>query len=321
MTNRRQFLLAGACGAAAPAYVFGQAQPRIAMLAGIPREKSVAMPLLLGRLAELGYRDGATMSLEYRYAPRDRVSAAVRELLERRYDLIFSIGTQAIARALRDAQTSIPIVLIAVEYDPVEAGIVESLARPGRNITGVYVPVAALASKRVEIAHEILPSASRYLVLADRFTRTELEGMRKAAQARGLLLTVVEFKQPPYDLAGAFETGRKAGISGVFLPNSAELIVRRKEISALLERHGLPGFTPDAMADVPGVLASYSVDTRRFVRRAADMAERILKGAKPADLPLEQPSEFSVIINLKRAKVLGIKVPQSVLARATRVIE
>lgn len=321
MTNRRQFLLAGAFAAAAPIRVFGQASPRIAILGGIPREKSVVTPLLLERLAELGYRDGATMSVEYRYAARDRVTMAVRELLERKYDLIFSVGTQTNARALRDAGTSVPIVLIAVEYDPVEAGIVDSFARPGRNITGVYVPVSALVGKRVEIAREILPSASRYLVLADRFTRTEVQGMRKAAEARGLLLTVVEFTQQPYDLAGAFETGRKAGVRGVFLPTSAELIARRKEISALLERHGMPAFAPDALANDAGILASYSIDSRKFVRRAAEMGERILKGAKPGDIPLEQPSDFSIVINLRTAKALGIKIPSSVLGRATRVIE
>jgi putative tryptophan/tyrosine transport system substrate-binding protein len=321
MTTRRQLLVAAILGAVVPARVFAQARPRVGILAGTPREKSYATPLLLERLAELGYKDRATLAVEYRYAARlDRVPTAIRELLERKCDLIFVLATETNARALREAQSSVPVVLIA-DFDPVEAGIVESLARPGGNITGVYIPVSVLVGKRIEIAHEILPAASRYLALADPFSKSEVQGMRKAADVRGLRLTVVEFTQQPYDLAGAFETGRKEGMSGVFLPTSPEFIARRTEISALLARHRLPAFAPNSLASEPGILASYSVDSRRFIWRAAEMAARILRGAKPSDMPLEQPSEFSVVINLRTAKALGIRIPSSVLARATQVIE
>jgi putative ABC transport system substrate-binding protein len=322
MATRRQLLLATASSALGVRLAFAQSRPVVGILAPVPRVQSVVTPLLLERLAELGYRDGATMSVEYRYAARpDLASAEVRALLERKCDLIFAVGTEANARALREATSSVPVVLIAFEYDPVESGIVASFARPGRNITGVYVPVPALVGKRVEIAHEIMPTASRYLVLADRFSGTQVPSMREAADARGLQLTVVEFAQSPYDLAGAFEAGRKAGVNGVFLLLSPELFARRKEISELLGRHRLPGFAPGVMAHDAGMLASYTVDSPNFIRRAAEMGERILKGAKASNIPLEQPGEYSIVINLTTARALGIKVPYSVLSRATKVIE
>jgi putative ABC transport system substrate-binding protein len=164
MTTRRQFLVVGAFGAATSARVFAQIRPRIGILAGIPRNKSVATPLLLERLAELGYQEGKTMSIEYRHAVReDRYPALAQELLQRKCDLIFAIANVTMARTLRDARTSTPVVLLAVEYDPIESGIVASLARPGGNITGVFLPVTALIGKRVEVAQEILPTATRYL--------------------------------------------------------------------------------------------------------------------------------------------------------------
>jgi putative ABC transport system substrate-binding protein len=322
MTTRRQFLLAGALGALAAPRATAQVRVRIGILAGVPREKSVATPLLLERLAELGYREGITLAVDYRYSTKpDRYPALVRELIERKCNLVFSVGTRTAARALREAHASVPVVLIAVEYDPVETGIVESFARPGRNITGVYIPIAALAAKRVELAHEMLPATRHYLVLADRFSKTEVQGLQSAADARGLRLTVVDLAEPTHDMAAAFETGRKTGASGVLLVTSAEVVARRKEIFALIERHRLPAIVPDLLAGDPGILASYSVDGRKFARRAADMADRILKGARASEMPLEQPHEYSVVVNLRTAKTLGIAIPPSVLARATRVIE
>lgn len=132
---------------------------------------------------------------------------------------------------------------------------------------------------------------------------------------------MTEFTQTPYDLEAAFEAGRKARVNGVFVLLSVAFISRRKELSALLERYGLPAFASDAMANEPGVLASYSVDSRQFIRRAAELGERILKGAKPGDIPVEQPDEYNVVVNLRTARTLGIRIPSAVLARATRVIE
>lgn len=322
MKSRRQFLIAGALSVLAVPYSVAQTRPRVGILAGIPREKSVATPLLLERLAELGYREGTNMSVEFRHAARDdRYPALAHELIGRKCDLIFAVANAKMARALRDARTSTPVVLLAVEYDPIESGIVASLARPGGNITGVFIPSNALISKRVEIAQELLPAANHYLVLADRFSSNFLVDMRRIADARGLRLTVVEFTPASYDLAAAFETGRKARVNAVFILLSAELIARQKELSALLQHHALPGFVSDAMSNMPGALASYSIDTRKFVRLAADMGARILRGAKPIDIPMEQPNEFSTVINLRTARALGIKVPQSVAARATRLIE
>jgi putative ABC transport system substrate-binding protein len=323
MTTRRRVLIAGAVSVMASAIAIAQPQrPRIGIVAGIPREKSVATPMLLERLAELGYRDRAAPIVDYQYAARpDHYAGLARRLVDRGSDLIVVVANGAMARAVRDTGTSIPIVVIAIEYDPVAAGLVHSLARPGGNITGVYTPSAALLGKRLEVAQQLLPGANSFLVLSDRFSRSQAQGLREAADARGLRLTVIEFSGQPYDLAGAFEAGRDARAEGVFLLLAPEFIARRKELSALLERHRLPGFASDAMADDPGILASYSVDTRKFVGRAAEMCARILKGGKPGDMPLEQPSEYSIVINLRTARRLGIGIPPAVMMRATRLIE
>src|SRR5512145_3042020 len=318
MTTRRQFLLATASSALGVRLAAAQSRSRVGIVAGIPREKSLATRVLLERLAELGYREGTTISVEYRNSARvDRHPALAREMIERRCDVIFAIGQESMARALRDARTSVPVVLIATEYDPVESGIVESFARPGGNITGVYAPISALLGKRVEIAQEILPKADRFLVLADDLSKRQLDALRIVGRARGLQLTVAEFAQPPYDFASAFEDGRRAGVQGVLLLTSPEFLSSRKEITALLEQHRLPAFAPDALADLPGVLASYSIDTRKFIRRAAELGERILKGVKADENPLEQPDEYTILLNLRTARALSIKVPYSVVSRAT----
>jgi len=321
MTTRRQVLLAGALGALVSPFASPQARPpRVGILSGLPFEKSVLAPVLLKALAELGYRDGAGMVLEYRSIDGlpDRYPGVARELIARKCDVIFTFGG---TRALRDAQTSIPIVFLAFDYDPLEQGLVASFQRPGANITGVYTPAGALAAKRLEIAQEVLPGASRFLLLTDQYGKTELVALRKAAEARRVQLVLVDYEQPPYDLAAGIETGRRAGVHGVLLTTSPEFASRRAELSSLFVSYRLPAVVPAFMASQPGSLVSYSTDMLKLAQQAAAMGVRILKGAKPVDIPVEQVNEFELVVNLKMAKMLGVKIPYSVLARATKVIE
>jgi putative ABC transport system substrate-binding protein len=327
MTSRRQFLVAGALGALGALgvpYAAAQVrQPRIGILSALPLDKSLSAPLLLKSLSEFGYRDGAGMVLEFRSSNGidARYPELARDLIARGCDVIFALPAEAIARVFRDARTSVPVVFIALEYDPLERGIVDSLSRPTGNMTGVYAPTGALRAKQLEIAQEILPGASRFLVLTDESSRNQLAALKKAADTRRAQLIVVEYAQAPYDLTAGVETGRRAGVHAVIGMQSAEFAARRAELAALFASYRLPAFVPGFMATEPGILASYAVDSVKLHRRAVEIGVRILKGAKPVDIPVEQLDEFDLVVNLKTAKALGVKIPYSVLTRATRVIE
>lgn len=263
------------------------------------------------------------MVLEYRSADgfAERFPKLARELLELKCDVIFAFGPEHSARPFRDTRSAVPVVVLAIDYDPLGKGIVANLRRPGGNITGVYIPQVALAAKRLEIAQEVFPGASRFLVLGDVYTRDQLAALRKAAEARKARLTVVEFARPPYDYAGAFETGRQAGVEVFVGMASPVFAADRRKLAALLASQRLPAVgIRDTYAEA-GFLLSYGADVNKAAMRAADIGVRILKGANPADIPVEQSTEFELVINLRTAKSLGVKIPYSVLARATRVIE
>jgi putative ABC transport system substrate-binding protein len=321
--KRRRFLIASALGAIAPLGASAQTRPvRIGFLGPRSLAESFYSGPIVRRLADLGYREGAGMVLEYRATGgfADRYPKMARELVNLKCDLIFAVGPEVAVRALRDASSSIPVVFLAIDFDPLETRVVKSLGRPEANITGVYVPQGELAAKRLDIMREVLPSARRFLVLSDEFTRDQLATLRKRAEASGMKLIVAEFSKQPYDFAGAFETGRKEkaealiGLaSGVFAANLATL-------SALLAQNRLPSAgTSGAMAD-GGFLLSYGPNVPKITGRVAELGVRILKGAKPAEIPVEQADEFVLVVNAKVAKALGVKIPESVMARATRII-
>ncbi len=320
MTTRRQFLLASAIGAMAPVRAFAQTRPvRVGMLT--PRAKSFFAPGIVRRLGELGYREGSSMVLEYRHADGvvDRYPPLARELIKLKCDLIFAIGPEHAARALRDARSTAPVVFLAVDYDPVEKGIVDSLARPGGNFTGVYALNAAITLKRLEIAQELLPGATRFLVLSDVYTREQLAALKKAAEARRVQLTVAEFMQQPHEYTAAFEAARQARAEALIVLTSPVFADHRAAISSLAVNHRLPtiGFsTPES-----DFLIGYSSNADKLAQRVAEIGVQVLKGARPADIPVEQASEFDFVVNLKMAKALGVKVPYSVLARATKLVE
>lgn len=324
MTNRRQFVIASALGAMVPVRALAQPRPaRIGFLAPRPAAESFYTGLILRRLADLGYRDGAGAVVEYRTTGgiADRYPKMARELVALKCDLIFAIGPEVAVRALRDAGGSIPVVFLAIDFDPLEARVVKSLSRPEGNITGAYIPQGELAAKRLDIMREVLPSARRFLVLSDEFTRDQLAVLRKRAEATGATLVVVEFAKQPYDFAAAFATARKEKAEALIGLASAVLAANLITLSALLAQHRLPGAgTSGAFAD-GGFMLSYGPDIAKITRRVAELGVRILKGAKPADIPVEQADEFLLVVNAKVAKALGVKIPESVMARATRIVQ
>lgn len=310
MTTRRQILIA-MLGALAPALALAQARPaKVCLFGSIPLSKSVMSPMVLRSLEELGYRDGAGMALQYRYAEGagERYLAVARQLVGQ-CDLIFTIGNEPPARALWDVRSQVPVVVIANDFDPIAAGIIGSLARPGGNFTGVFGPTAALAAKRLEVAQEVLPGATRFLVLADRFTRDQLTDLREAAAARRVELTVVEYAREPYDLAAAFHTGRRAKVQGFIGLSSPVFAAHRSALAALLAEHRMVAFVSAFMATEQGFLLSYSYDASKLARRAAEIGVKILKGAKPADIPVEQPTEYQMIVNLQRMRDISSVSP------------
>jgi putative ABC transport system substrate-binding protein len=321
--NRRDTVLAllvlGA--AAAPRIALAQLRPvRIGVLAA--RWPSFFFPAVLKRLGELGYVEGKTMVVEWRSVQgvAERFPALARELIQAKCDLIFALTVQA-ARAMLDARAGIPVVILAVEYDPVKAGIVSNLARPGGNITGMFISAPVLAAKVLQLMREVVPKAKRFLVLADPFTKEQAEAIRQAAEQLRLEIVVETFAAPPYDLDAAFAKGRAAGVEAVIHGASAAFADRRTSIAKLAIKHRLPSAGPMTTYAEAGYLFSYGVKPDKAFARAGDMAASILKGVKPGDIGVEQTNEFEFVVNLKTAKTLGIAIPPSIAVRADRAIE
>ena len=323
MTTRRRFLLASAAGALAPASAFAQARPvKIGVLSPRPLAESSYSPGVIQRLAELGYREGEGMIFEFRSAAgAERFPRLARELIDLKCDVIFAMGPEQTARALQDARSSVPVVFLAVDYDPVGKGVVGSLRNPDRNTTGVYVPQNELVAKRLEIMREVIPRARGFLALADAFSKDQIDSVSKAAEAARVQLSVIEFPKQPYDLVGAFEAGRKAKVEALIGLSSPVFAANEAAISALLLKYRLPGIGATLRGTQAGYLLGYNVDIAKVSRRAAEIGARILKGAKPAEIPVEQADEFELLINSKTARALGLKIPESVRARATRIIQ
>ena len=261
------------------------------------------------------------MILEYRSADDqiDRFPILARELVEARCDIIFSVGPEAAVRALREARSPIPVVFYANEYDPVAAGIVKRLARPEGNFTGVYVSQNALVAKRLELMRETLPSVRHFLSLADSFARPQVGAARKAAEALGLRFTAIEFSAQPYDFAGAFEQGRQAEADAFLMLSSPAFATHFDACLALVQKHRLPAIGSVVFAE-RGLLLGYGPHPKNGVRRVAELGVRILRGTKPSDIPVEHDDNFELVVNSKAAQALGVKLPESVRARAVRIV-
>jgi putative tryptophan/tyrosine transport system substrate-binding protein len=324
MLSRRRLLQIGMFAALFPLRVLAQPRRvRIGMLSARALAESFYASGIVHRLGALGYKDPATMALEFRSA-----GAAVaeypklaRQLAELKCDLMFAVGPEHAARHFREVAPAVPLVFLAVDYDPVEKQIVSSLARPGGNVTGVYIPQAGLATKRIEIMSEIVPSARRYLVMVDPFSSSQLGAVQKAASSRGIQLTVVEFKKPPYDFEGAFAEGRRAKVEAYIELASPVFASNARLMSELLQRHRLPGAAATAGYVEAGMLMSYGANAEKVAWRTAEMGVRVLKGAKAGDLSVEQADEFELVINSTTARSLNLRIPESVRARAIRMVQ
>jgi putative ABC transport system substrate-binding protein len=272
-------------------------------------------------LRELGYEEGRNLTIEYRWADGnyDRLPALAAELVRQNVDVIVTHATPG-SRAAKRATTTIPIV-IAAAGDPVRSGLVSSLARPGGNLTGNSVLEFELELKRFDLVKEIVPNALRVGLLSVPGTQigaaeeAATRDIDAAAESHGVRVRRFDI-QDTKDLAGAFDSMAKERIDALIVRLDTPLAIQYAEIARLAIQHRLPTIGGGRAFVEAGGLSAYGVDVDDVYRHAAVYVDRILRGAKPADLPIEQPTKYILVVNLKTAKSLGLAVPQSLLLRA-----
>jgi putative ABC transport system substrate-binding protein len=248
----------------------------------------------------------------------ERYAAAMTNLVARQVDVILAPGQEIALKAARSATRTIPIVIVAIDYDPVSLGYVQSLARPGGNITGVYLNTIELAAKRVQLLKQAVPEAGRFIVLWDAIGADQLKAMISAAQQLGLSVRPVELRGASYDYEAAFGTATPGPGDALICTQSPFFFHDRQQLDELAIRYRLPMMSGAVNS---GGLIAYAPSLNAMFRTAAEYVDEIGKGANPADLPIEQPTRFELVISLKMAKALGLSVPPALLARADRVIE
>ena len=301
--------------------------PRLGYLSSFdPSAASARAEAIRLALRELGYIEGQNIAIEYRYADgkRDRFPELATELVRLKVDIIVAAGGVLLIQAVKNATKTIPIVMVGTAgLDPVKAGLIESLARPGGNVTGITNLGRELGGKRLELLKEAVPKLARVAVLYEPASPPSVLEVKEVlpAAARALKLTV-----QPWEIRGADDFDRvfaslsKERPDGLYVLGSTLLSANQKRIVGFALKSRLPAMYGNREFVDAGGLMYYGADLADSYRRVAYYVDRILKGAKPADLPVEQPTKFEFIINLKTAKQIGLKIPSNVLARADSVI-
>jgi putative tryptophan/tyrosine transport system substrate-binding protein len=277
-------------------------------------------------LRDLGYIEGQNIAIEYRYAEGkgDRAPELAAELVRLKVDIIVVSGGDRPIRAAKNATKTIPIVMTGQGSDPVRAGHVESLARPGGNVTGLTVLTRELGGKRLELLKEAVPKLARVAVLYDPANRASLHEVKELlpADARALKLTIEPWEiRAVDDFEKVFAALNKQRPDGLYVPGTALMRANGKRIVDFALKSRLPSVYGSRGYVEAGGLMYYGADLADSYRRVAYYVDKILKGAKPADLPVEQPTKFEFVINLKTAKQIGLTIPPNVLARADKVIK
>jgi ABC-type uncharacterized transport system substrate-binding protein len=286
-------------------------------------ESTRAEPIRLA-LRELSYIEGQNIAIEYRYAEgkTDRLPELAAELVRFKVDIIVVTGDASI-RAAKNATKTIPIVMAGTGSDPVEAGLIDSLARPGGNVTGVTNLGRELGGKRLEVLKEAVSKVDRVAVLygsVNPATTIELKEVQTAARVLRLTIQPWEVRASD-DFEKVFAALTKQRPDGLYVLGGAIMNANRKRIAGFALKSRLPSMCVSREAVEAGGLISYGADQAERYRRVAYFLDKILKGAKPGDLPVEQPTKFELVINLKTAKQIGLTIPPDVLARATKIIK
>jgi putative tryptophan/tyrosine transport system substrate-binding protein len=327
--RRREFiaLLGGAASAASPLAAHAQqsAMPVIGYLHSASADTFVSLTAdFRAGLEETGFVEGRTVTIEYRWAEGryDRLPALAAELVGSRVDVIFATGSTAPALAAKAATTTIPIVFVA-GGDPIRVGLVPSLSRPGGNVTGITFIASLLVPKRLEILYQLIPSATAIAALVNpNYPDVDLQ-MRELQDAGAAIKQGIQIVRAgtESDIGAAFATLARQHADALLVANDPFFASQRDQIVALAARHGIPVIYSGREFVAAGGLIGYGASLADAYRQGGIYTGRVLKGAKPADLPVLQPTKFEMVINLKTASTLGLTVPQSVLARADEVIE
>jgi putative ABC transport system substrate-binding protein len=275
------------------------------------------------RLRELGFVEGRNLSIEVRAAAGkiERLPELAAELGRTPSDVLLVAGAEAGLAALKHGTRDTPIVVVAFDFDPVATGHVASFARPGGRITGISPLQTVLPAKRLELLKDLLPNAKRFAVFADSASMDQLKVAQSGAKQLGVELHVIEFKRGPYDYESAFAAAVRAKCAGLLALGSSFFVPARELIPALALKYRLPSIHHNSVWADAGGLLSYGPNFSSDMRRAAEQVAMIFNGKNPADIPVEQPTTFELVINMKTAKALGITIPQTILVRAERVIE
>jgi ABC-type uncharacterized transport system substrate-binding protein len=326
--RRREFItLLGGAAAAWPLAARAQTPPkmlRVGVVSLVNPRTATFWVAFDRRMRELGYVDGQNLTIDFVNLNNqiDRYGEATKEVVRRKPDIIIATGGERALMSAIAATDTLPIVMIAVDYDPFARGYVQNLARPGGTVTGVFFQQIELAMKRLQLMKEALPDVAAATVFWDDGSADQWRATQSAAETMGLKLTGVELGNPPYDYENALVAQAPTDHHRILMVLSSPVFFPdRERLAQLALRHRIASmFVFRGYVDAGGLL-SYGPSIDALYQRVAEYVDRIAKGTNPADLPVEQPTKFELIVNLKTAKAIGIELPISILLRADEVIE
>ncbi len=324
--QRREFIML--VGGAPAAYVWAgaaraqsQKMLRIGMVSVLPRNTPF-MHAFVKRLRELGYDEGKNLTVEYlKVSSPVEYPDGMKELVQRHIDIIVAQGPEVQLKSAMAATDSLPIVMVAIDYDPFARGYVTSLARPTGNVTGIFFQQIELSAKRLEIAKELVSSLQSAAVFWDSGSADQFQSLTNAGQNLEIRLFAVEMRDPPYNYEAAWEQVPAEFRGLLILPTSGIFFRDRQRIADFTVEHRIPAMFGFREWVDAGGLVSYGASITGLFGRAAEYVDKLAKGAIPSDLPIEQPTKFELILNLKTAKKIGLTIPEATLLRADEVIE
>jgi ABC-type uncharacterized transport system substrate-binding protein len=323
--RRRDFIAVLGSAASWPLAARAEEQPKT-LRVGIVSGQTRTAPHWVAfaqRLRERGYREGENLVVEFldAHSETDLIQEAMKELVRRKVDVIIATGNEVVLKSAIASTTTLPIVMVAIDYDPLERGYIETLARPGGNITGVYFQQIELAAKRLDLMRQAFAGLSAATVFWDPLSADQWHAVERAGAKLNLRLTGVELRQQPYDYEQALSRSPPDARDLLMAMSSPIFFRDRARLADFALRRRMPSiFALREWVDAGGLI-SYGPSISGMLQRAADYVDRIARGAKPSDLPVEQPTKFELVINLKTAKALGVDLPPTLLARADEMIE